>query len=230
MDDIRIAYLANAGLLLDFAGTKVLVDGLYDSPPEGFSPIPETVLEKLLSASPPFDGIDRLFFTHTHPDHFSRVLTEEYMRKNPVKGLVVPPLAPEGLSFSLPSGIEARAVPTRHLGKRFADVPHLCYLFSFRGKNILITADVDYTAETFDMLAGLHFRAVFVNPLFFGALCHGRFFRGSLDAEQICAYHVPFARDDSFGIRAQLKRDMDRWEKQGKAPFAFTEAGQTLTL
>lgn len=230
MGEIKITFIANAGLLFDFGGTKLLVDGLYDSPPEGFSRIPESTLSKLMSAVPPFDGINALLFTHTHPDHFSSRLIGEYMRANPIEKLAVPPLGQDALSFSFSNGLTVCAVLTRHLDKRFSTVPHVCYLFSYCGKNILVTGDVDYTAEAFEEFAGLRLQAVFVTPLFFSALCRGRFFKGRLNAERLCVYHLPFASDDRAGILPRLEREMKLWKEKGESAVSFTETLQALIL
>ena len=58
-----------------------------------------------------------------------------------------------------------KTIPTRHLDRRFYDVPHASILIKLGERNILFTGDADYTMETFGDIPPLH--AVFLNPLFF---------------------------------------------------------------
>ena len=95
---------------------------------------------------------------------------------------------------------------------------------------MLITADIDYINETLDQLNGVHLDAVFVNPLFFNALCRKNFFGGRLTTDRICVYHIPFIEDDAFGIRNQLQRDLDKWDPACSSIVAMTESFQTILL
>ena len=126
--------------------------------------------------------------------------------------------------------ITVRAFRTLHLDKKFENVEHFCYLITFGDKNILFTADIDYVTEDLARLRGIRLDAAFINPLFFGALRRGRFFRGKLDANRILVYHVPFAEDDTMGMRAILEQDMAAWPKERAWVTALTEPFQTLRL
>ena len=225
---ITLTLLANAGVLLDFGGRKVLVDGLYEAPPPGFSPIPGDALQRLMSAEPPFDGIELLFFTHEHPDHYSGRLPELDSAKNAPKMTVKPDGSYRRLRLG--DGFEAELLPTRHLDERFADVLHTGIVFSFRGRRILITADTDYTAETFSSLAETELDAVLLNPLFFSALCRGNYFKGRLNAKRYIIYHLPFPQDDSYKMNAALERSLKLWDGSRGEAIPLTECLQTLTL
>ena len=79
--------------------------------------------------------------------------------------------------FQIPGGTVIRPYFTRHIDKAFWNMPHGCYLISFGEKHVLLTADVDYTIETFEQISCVHINAAFVNPLFFNALRTGTFLR-----------------------------------------------------
>ena len=79
--------------------------------------------------------------------------------------------------FQIPGGTVTRPYFTRHIDKAFWNMPHGCYLISFGEKHVLLTADVDYTIETFEQISCVHINAAFVNPLFFNALRTGTFLR-----------------------------------------------------
>ena len=74
---LRVTLLANAGLLLEYEGTTLLIDGIFHSRDVPFSSLPQDVWQKLLRGDAPFGNIDYLLFTHHHPDHFSAAMTVE---------------------------------------------------------------------------------------------------------------------------------------------------------
>lgn len=228
MNGIEIISLANAAVLLSWRGKKLLIDGLYHFDGKPFSNVTAETAEKLWAGLPPYNGIDYLLFTHGHPDHFSPTLTADYLERHPVKGVLLPP--PEGgeqerlrailsarsipcvtasmggrLTLRPEPGIRVEAIPTRHLDPRYWEVPHFALLVTLGEAQLLFTGDTDYTHETLDGLPPLW--AAFVNPLFFGALAHRKFFRGTLQTETLCVHHVPFAEDDCFHMRTQLEKD-----------------------
>lgn len=244
-ETLRGMLIANAGILLEYRDTKILVDGLYRVTDNPFSDIPPDVLRRLLDGEPPYDGVDWLLFTHRHSDHFSAELALEYARRRRPRGLLLPPgdweaqsrlrarlaelrvpcaLPGGGEERTLAPGVTVRSLLTRHLDRQYWEVPHACLLLTLGEKRVLFTADADYTLETFPGLPPLD--AVFVNPLFFRALRAGRFFRGSLPAKAVCVYHIPFPEDDRGRMRPALKRDVERWPPERGRVVLFTEPGR----
>lgn len=251
---LRVTLIANAGLLLEYAGTKLLLDSIYGPEGHPFSPIAPEVWQAMLKGEPPFEKLDHLLFTHAHPDHFSSEMTRELLERRTMKGLFLPKASlEEGSSlgaflqerkistallskrtdhatYRLEQDITVRTISTRHLDKKYAQVKHFCYLIRFGTKQVLFTADVDYTTETFAALEDIRLRAAFVNPLFYSALRWKKFFKGTLNTEHICVYHIPFAEDDSMGMRHDLARNVVSWPPDGVETTVLDEPQKQIEL
>ena len=87
---LRATLVANAGLLLEYAGTTLLLDGIYENELHGFSNLAPDVWQKMLSGAQPFTSISSLLFTHQHPDHFSPSMTLAYLQKRKVSSVFIP--------------------------------------------------------------------------------------------------------------------------------------------
>lgn len=249
---VRATLISNAGLLLEYRGVKLLVDAIYHTT-DPFSNPPPAVWSAMLAGEPPFDGVDTLLFTHDHPDHFSPERLMQYLRYRTVRQVVLPVMEPQHweilqpfleerriqwtlltarmqtADFQIPGGTVIRPYFTRHIDKAFWNVPHSCYVISFGEKHVLLTADVDYTIETFEQISRVYINAAFVNPLFFNALQTGTFFEGTLQPDLLCVYHIPFQEDDRWQIRSMLSHNLHRWnQEQGKVailsePYQYVE-------
>ena len=253
-DTVRVTLIANAGLLLEYRGTTLLLDGIYGAENHPFSPLPPQLWNQMKSGTAPFEKIDLLLFSHLHPDHFSPEMTLEYLRSRPVRGIFLPdvpevrdsglidyltvnniPCAAlskqtERMGFRITPEITVRTILTRHLDKRYEAVRHICYLISFGPKTLLFTADLDYVTENLDRLANTKLDAVFVNPLFFGALRRGKYFSGKLNTNHIVVYHVPFSDHDRLGIRKSLSRDLEQWPHPSTRTDVLQEPLQQLLI
>ena len=251
---LRVTLIANTGLLLQYRGYTLLLDGIYGREGHPFSNLPPEVWERMILGQPPFERIDYLLFSHAHPDHFSPEMTMEFLKYRKVKGVFLPDshkVGKSGLgdflrerripcvllsqqtdhaSFRVESEISVRAISTLHLDKQFQKVHHSCYLLSFGDKQVLFTADVDYTQETFERIGNVPLRAAFVNPLFFSALRRGRYFQGELNAQTICIYHVPFSEDDAMRMRPVLAHDLVEWPPEKHETVVLCDAFQHIDL
>ena len=232
-ETLHVTLVANAGVVLEYRGTKLLVDGIYGRGDHPFSNLSPETWREMKAGEGLFQDIDYLLFTHAHPDHFSPQMTMEYLKERKVKGIFLPqtrsvrecgmaeflqehkiPAAfltqeTDRMGFRLENGITVRPFSTLHLDKKYHHVHHFCYLISYGEKNILLCADVDYTSEDFSRMRRFPLRAVFVNPLFYSELHRRRFFHGELKADTVCVYHVPFSGEDgTMGVRPRLANDM----------------------
>lgn len=251
---LRITLIANAGLLVTYEGTTLMIDGIYGRDGHPFSNLSPEVWRAMLRSEDRFQKVDYLLFTHAHPDHFSPEMTGEFLFHRQVKGLFLPEphlVSEERLietlrgrkvpcvilsdatghaAYQVEPGITVRAFRTQHLDRKYWDVPHFCYILTFGDKTILLTADMDYTTETLASIQGLPIKASFVNPLFLNALAHRKFFKGTLPGEEIFVYHVPFPEDDSLRMLSGLRRSLEAWPSGGRPVTVLREQFQEIEL
>ncbi len=76
-------YLGNEGVLVSHGGTKVLFDAFYSEGHGLYVLVSGDTRADLIAGRPPFDGIDAVFVSHVHGDHFSPEPTLAYLRAQP---------------------------------------------------------------------------------------------------------------------------------------------------
>ena len=86
-EQVKATFLVNAAVLLEFRGTKLLIDGIYDENGHCFSNLSERQWEKLKAGEGEFAGIEYLLFTHEHGDHFSPQRVAEYLEYRQPKAI-----------------------------------------------------------------------------------------------------------------------------------------------
>ena len=113
---ITVTRTANAGVLLEMDGMRILLDGVCDPYPP-YLGTPPTLRDTLINDMP-----DVLAFTHKHPDHYDSAYETLYKEKT--LRLV---FGPESLPFyELLGGIKLSVFGTRHIGK--SDIPHASFV------------------------------------------------------------------------------------------------------
>lgn len=77
-------YLGNEGVLVSSGQTKILFDSFYAESFAGQYVLVPTELEAaMMAGQAPFDGVDAIFISHIHPDHFNSRKVIAYMRAHP---------------------------------------------------------------------------------------------------------------------------------------------------
>jgi L-ascorbate metabolism protein UlaG (beta-lactamase superfamily) len=66
-----VQYMANEGLMVVQGETKVVFDPLFRNSYGQYQLLPKEMEDALFAGTPPFDGIDAVFVSHYHGDHFS---------------------------------------------------------------------------------------------------------------------------------------------------------------
>lgn len=67
----RVQYLANEGVMVVHDQTKVLFDPLYENGYNRYQMVPDSIRAAIFAGTAPYDGIDAVFVSHYHGDHFS---------------------------------------------------------------------------------------------------------------------------------------------------------------
>lgn len=70
-DNPSVLYMANEGFMVESGETKVVFDPLFRNGYGYYQLLPKEMEEALFAGTPPFDGIDAVFVSHYHGDHFS---------------------------------------------------------------------------------------------------------------------------------------------------------------
>ena len=64
-------YLANEGVMVVHDDTKIVFDPLFRNSYGQYQLLPDAMRAALFAGEAPFDGIDAVFISHSHEDHFS---------------------------------------------------------------------------------------------------------------------------------------------------------------
>ena len=79
----RVLYIANMGAMVEHGETKIVFDPLFSNHYDTYEPVPAEVEAALLAGNPPWDGIDAVFISHHHGDHFDPPMILELLRSQP---------------------------------------------------------------------------------------------------------------------------------------------------
>jgi L-ascorbate metabolism protein UlaG (beta-lactamase superfamily) len=167
---LEVTYLANEGFMIAGGGRKLLIDALFREGVEGYATITPATRELLEQARSPFDGVDAVFATHFHADHFDAEAVLAHLTHNPqafffstnqaadklratgkfdaFKTRVVATLPKEGERFhSGHRGIYAQLLNIHH--GRSRPIENLGFIVEIAGKRVLHIGDSEAEAAVF---------------------------------------------------------------------------------
>lgn len=198
---MRIKYLANCGLYIEYNGTHILVDALTEDQ-SLFDVLSKDVENAFIAGRDPGYQVDCLAYTHLHPDHYSEAKTRKFMEGHGSSILMMP----GGGNVSKTIGKTTISfIKTGHITYDFPE--HYCIDIKGEGCGILITADMEL--DRFDeMMAHIgkdEKRVLFMNPIFLG---RSDWFSKVIgyDFEKIFVYHLPAKERDQYGYRQAAKQ------------------------
>ncbi len=98
---LTVTYVANEGFLVECEGKKILIDALSGGFQATWCQVPpDSVVELMTAAQPPFDSVDLIAVTHAHVDHFNADIVAGHMKHNPLGVLVCTPHTAQKLESS----------------------------------------------------------------------------------------------------------------------------------
>jgi L-ascorbate metabolism protein UlaG (beta-lactamase superfamily) len=86
----RATYIANEGVMVELGQTRVLFDPLFRYPHDYYQAIPAEMEQSIIAGSGIFEGIDAVFISHYHADHFSPEMILQLMRSQNKVALFAP--------------------------------------------------------------------------------------------------------------------------------------------
>lgn len=94
--------ILNAGVMTQMQGAgdeglKFLFDPLYDDHFGSLQQLPAELIEAIVTGAPPYDGVDAVFVSHAHGDHFSASQLSRMMASQPQLQVVAPAQGIESL-------------------------------------------------------------------------------------------------------------------------------------
>jgi L-ascorbate metabolism protein UlaG (beta-lactamase superfamily) len=79
----RAAYLGNEGVMVTHGQTKILFDAFYANSYGQYALVPNEIAAAMMAGEAPYDGVDAIFVSHVHGDHFTAAPAIAYMRAQP---------------------------------------------------------------------------------------------------------------------------------------------------
>lgn len=87
---LQAHYLANSGVMIARAETKILFDPFFRNDYGQYDLVPTDLEAALFAGDSPWDGIDAIFISHHHSDHFDPAVILDFMRRWPAVQLYAP--------------------------------------------------------------------------------------------------------------------------------------------
>lgn len=81
--DAQARHIANAGVMIANGETRVLFDPLYNNTFDRYDAIPDDIRAHILAGMHPWDGVDAVFVSHYHEDHFDPAALLELLERQP---------------------------------------------------------------------------------------------------------------------------------------------------
>ncbi len=79
-DHATATYLGNTGIMVARGETKILFDAFYSNSYGQYTLVPDDINDAMMNNTPPYDGVDAIFISHVHGDHFTAVPAIAYLR------------------------------------------------------------------------------------------------------------------------------------------------------
>lgn len=201
--NVSVTLFVNAGMLVTVDGTSFLVDVFHNIETILFSSVKPEQYEKILSV-PEVSDAGLLIYTHFHPDHYSRKMTEDFLTAHPDVTVLGPvPSCDPSVPFTADEidheygGLRFRFYRTPHEGRRFSETA--LYSFTVEKDGVLLYFGADGEVASPKIAEILNGRRPDLAILNFPwvATSKGReFVENEMRPKHVFIVHVPFPEDD----------------------------------
>lgn len=116
-------YVANASVLVTHGDTKVVFDPLFRNDFGQYALVPAQVERALFEGTAPFDGLDAVFVSHYHEDHFSAADVLRLLEARPALRLFAPAQAVAGMREISAARLAAVASRVHAVALAYRDAP-----------------------------------------------------------------------------------------------------------
>ena len=90
-------YLGNEAVMIEHGDMKILFDPFFHNSYNTYQLVPDDIRSAIFSNQAPYNGIDAIFISHAHADHFSSGDLAKFLRAFPNTQLIAPKQAIEAL-------------------------------------------------------------------------------------------------------------------------------------
>ena len=210
-----LARVSNAGLWVEAEGRRFLLDGLHGQPPPPYCGMDPGWEAALFQRLPPADVVA---FTHSHPDHFCPQVAARYLVAHPQSTVYAGPdvlaaLRAQGITNPCygwdgpgPGGL--MAIPTRHMGAQYRDVPHSS-LYLPGPEPLLFTGDASPAPINFFPAGkGMQTHVLAAAFAFFMGPPLQRVVRQRIRPKRAYVLHLPLSQADELGLEGQIQQSI----------------------
>ena len=114
-------YIGNEGVMITEGDTKVLFDPFFHNSYNTYQLVPDEIRKAMFNGTAPYDGIEAIFISHAHGDHFSAEDVLRYLKAHPKTKLIAPQQAIDMLQ-QLPDSAAVMS-QTEGIKLKFGDAP-----------------------------------------------------------------------------------------------------------
>lgn len=213
MSRCQITLSVNAGVALHLGQHRVWSDALHDRRVVGFSTVTPEIWN-ILQAHPDFARPELLFYTHCHPDHYSRALTEQVLARDPAVILVLPEqefdsqvrLAGPGSHLTM-GDLRMDFFQLTHEGPQYREVPHYGCILECGGFRVLIAGDCAVADPRLaDFIGGRQIDLALLNFPWVTLRKGRHFIQETIRPHHLFVYHLPFQQNDRWGYREAARK------------------------
>lgn len=245
-----VRYIACCGVCIESQGLRILADP-FSCIEGGMYPLtPAEDLAAMVAGRFPYEGIDLLYISHWHLDHFHPGHAAALLGNNPGAALLAPEDVVAKVRAALPGslarervlladdrpgrgrrflfrGRSLHTVGTVHMGKQLMDTPHVSLLIGGE-QPIFIAGDAMPSRDNLQPFADLGGAELSIAPFNYLTLPSARrVVDACLGAEEQIAVHLPNGADeDERHLIRQTEQAVERLREAGRVAVAFMENGQ----